>query len=240
MKLVSLKNISFAYPNGSALLDQLNFELYSGERVGIIGPNGSGKTTLAHIIMGLIKPRSGLIEIFGQKMSSEEDFQKIRPRIGFVFQNADDQLIYPTVLEDVAFGPLNLGHSPEKAKELARAILAKLGLSEFEQRFTHNLSGGEKKLVSIATVLVMEPEALIFDEPTTGLDEQTRRKLIKIIQDLDIAQVIISHDYDFLAQTTKKQYLMKQGKLVYDESVVMHKHIHVHPLGQVPHKHEEG
>ena len=239
MKLVSLKNISFAYPNGPTLLDQLNFDLYSGEQVGIIGPNGSGKTTLAHIIMGLIKPLSGQIEIFGQEINGEKDFQKIRPRIGFVFQNADDQLIYPTVLEDVAFGPLNLGYSPDKAKELARATLARLGLSAFEQRLTHHLSGGEKKLVSIATVLVMQPEALIFDEPTTALDEQTRQKLIQIIQELDIAQIIISHDYDFLAQTTKKQYLMSKGRLVFDPSVVMHKHVHVHPLGHVPHKHEE-
>ena len=166
--VINLSDISFAYSGNATVLDKLNLQLYSGERLGLIGPNGSGKTTLFHIIMGLLKPSSGIIEIFGKQVSEEKDFRSVRERIGLLFQDADDQLFSPTVLEDVAFGPLNLGKSQDEARDIAHRTLDVLGLSGFEDRITYKLSGGEKKLVSLATVLAMEPEILLLDEPSNG------------------------------------------------------------------------
>ena len=175
--IINLSDISFAYPGSSKALDKLNLQFHQGDRLGLIGPNGSGKTTMFHIIMGLLKPSSGTIEIFGRQVNGERDFRSVRERIGLLFQDADDQLFSPTVLEDVAFGPLNLGRSQEEAKDIAQSTLELLGLSGFEDRITYKLSGGEKKLVSLATVLAMEPEILLLDEPSNGLDDNTKARL---------------------------------------------------------------
>ena len=162
--IINLQDISFSYPGGKTVLDHLNFEFYRGDRIGLIAPNGSGKTTFFHIIMGLNIPTSGSIELFGDKMTHAKDFEAARQRIGFLFQDPDDQLFSPTVLDDVAFGPLNLGKSKKEAIDIARQTLADLGLEGFEDRITFKLSGGEKRLVSLATVLAMEPEVLLLDE----------------------------------------------------------------------------
>ena len=183
--MIDLKDISFGYPGGTLVLDQLNLSLRAGDRTGLMGANGSGKTTLFHIIMGLLKPSAGSIEIFGKPVRAEKDFEEVRQRVGLLFQDADDQLFSPTVLEDVAFGPLNLGKSKEEAKTIAQQTLMSLGLTGFEDRVTHKLSGGEKRLVSLATVLAMEPEVLLLDEPTTGLDQATEKRLIEILKGLD-------------------------------------------------------
>ncbi|MDK2922058.1 MAG: cobalt/nickel transport system ATP-binding protein [Desulfonauticus sp.] len=236
--LVSLKNISFGYKREKPLLQEINLQLFPQEKIGLIGPNGAGKTTLAFLITGLIQPWQGEIEVLGQVCKEEKDFQKIRSKIGFVFQNADDQLIFPTVLEDVAFGPLNQGLKPEQALEKAKKTLKQLNIERLASRNTFNLSGGEKKIVSIATVLSMEPQMLILDEPTVGLDENSRDKLIEILNNLELAYLIISHDYDFLARTTDKQLILKDKKIIYDPSVVLHKHEHAHPLGYVYHTHK--
>ena len=134
-----------------------------------MGPNGSGKTTLFHIIMGLLTPSSGTIEFFGKPVKTEKDFRKVYKKVGLLFQDADDQLFSPTVLEDVAFGPLNLGKSKLEARNIAQNTLERLGIAHFENRVTHKLSGGEKRLVALATVLSMEPELLLLDEPNTGV-----------------------------------------------------------------------
>jgi len=235
--IINLENISFSYPGEPLVIDELDFKFYPGDRSGLIAPNGSGKTTFFQIIMGLIKPSFGKMEIFGEPACKEEDFSNIRRRIGLLFQNADDQLFCPTVLEDVAFGPLNMGKSKKEAIEISRKTLNSLGLAGFEDRITYKLSGGEKRLVSLATVLSMKPEILLLDEPLTGLDTETRLKLIDILHNLDLSYILISHEIDFLTATTKQIYTMKDGKIQIDDESYIHKHEHVHQFGRVPHKH---
>ena len=185
--IFNLSKICYGYPGGPLVLNDLDFHLHVGDRIGLVAPNGSGKTTLFHIIMGLLKPLSGTVEAFGAAREAEADFIEVRRRIGLLFQDADDQLFSPTVLEDVAFGPLNLGKSREEALTIARNTLDFLGLNGFENRVTYKLSGGEKRLVSLATVLAMEPEVLLLDEPATGLDSATKDKLIDVLNGLELS-----------------------------------------------------
>jgi cobalt/nickel transport system ATP-binding protein len=237
--IIQLENVCFSYPNGRPVLDNLQFEIKQGRKLGLIGPNGSGKTTFLHIVMGLLRISSGKVIIFGKSVETEQDFTRARQKMGFLFQNADDQLFSPTVLEDVAFGPLNLGKKPEEARQISLDTLKALNLEGFEDRVTHRLSGGEKKLVALATVLVMKPDVLLLDEPTTGLDEDTSRRIIDILNGLDISYVIVSHEYDFLARTTRDIYTMQGGKILYNgRSENLHSHYHRHLQGKAPHSHD--
>jgi cobalt/nickel transport system ATP-binding protein len=236
--LINLEGISFRYPDGPPVLNELDFKLRRGSRIGLIAPNGSGKTTLLHVIMGLLKPSSGKLEIFGRPVREEKDFADVRRRIGLLFQDADDQLFSPTVLEDVAFGPLNLGKSKSDAVQIARKTLDFLGLAGFEDRITFKLSGGEKRLVSLATVLAMEPEVLLLDEPMTGLDRTTKAKLTEILAGIGLSYVLISHDFDFLAETADAIYTMEDGKILLDKELHLHEHVHAHELGTYPHQHD--
>jgi len=236
--IIDLKDISFSYSGDKLVLDHLSFHLHSGDRIGLVGPNGSGKTTLFHIIMGLLRPSSGRIELFGRSAHEEEDLRAARKRIGLLFQDADDQLFSPTVLEDIAFGPLNLGKSPEEARDIALKTLARLDLTGFENRITYKLSGGEKRLVSLATVLAMDPEVLLLDEPTNRLDEKTEEKITDILKGVNLSCIFISHNLDFLLKTTDRIYAMVDGKISLDEEPVPHPHIHVHKFGRLPHEHE--
>ncbi len=216
--MIRVHNLRFRYQS-RYVLDGVAFQVQSGDRIGLVGPNGSGKTTLCHIIMGLLKAESGEVEIFGKIRREESDFADVRGRIGFLFQDADDQLFCPTVLEDVAFGPLNLGKTVEEAKDIVRRTLQSLKLEGFEERITYQLSGGEKRLVSLATVLAMEPELLILDEPTTGLDVETSERLVEILTESDLPYIVISHDRDFVRQTTRAVYEIRQGKIAAVPSV---------------------
>ncbi len=203
--LIEIHNLNFTYPGApQPVFEDFNFQLLPGKQLGLVGPNGSGKTTLLHLIMGLLRPQTGRIIILGQEVRKEKDFIDVRQKVGLLFQNADDQLFCPTVLEDVAFGPLNQGKIPAEAIQIARETMERLGLSGFEDRVTYKLSGGEKKLVSLATVLAMQPQLLLLDEPTTGLDETTRHRLIHILQNLDISYLIVSHEHEFLEHTVKE------------------------------------
>ncbi|HUV78019.1 MAG TPA: ABC transporter ATP-binding protein [Desulfobacterales bacterium] len=235
--IIHLQGICFNYPGSPKVLDSLDLKLYRGNRIGLMGPNGSGKTTLFHIIMGLLKPSSGSIEIFNRPVKTEKDFIRVREKIGLLFQDADDQLFSPTVLEDVAFGPLNMGKSRDEAMDIARNTLNFLGLTGFEDRITYKLSGGEKKLVSLATVLAMEPEVLLFDEPTSGLDDRTKATLKDVLAGLDLSYIIISHEIDFLAKIANSIYSMNNGKMLFDKEVHVHQHVHAHPHGAYNHKH---
>ena len=235
--IINLENISFGYPGRPLILDKLNLSLYRGDRMGLMGPNGSGKTTLFHIIMGLLKPSPGRIEIFGTLIKQEKDFRSVRQKIGLLFQDADDQLFSPTVLEDVAFGPLNLGKSQDEAKAIARRTLESLGLAGFEDRVTYKLSGGEKRLVSLATVIAMEPEVLLLDEPSIGLDETTEKRLVDILKRVDFSYILVSHNIDFLMETTDYIAYMASGKISVDDESIPHTHLHVHKHGRYTHKH---
>ena len=235
--LIKINGISYQYPGGKTVLDQLDFSLVKGDRIGLVAPNGSGKTTLLHVIMGLLKPSSGVIEIFGQVRRHENDFSEVRRRIGLLFQDADDQLFSPTVIEDVAFGPLNLGKSKQEALAISRQTLDFLGLNGFEDRITYKLSGGEKRLVSLATVLAMQPDVLLLDEPSNALDSTMKARLIQILQKLDLTTILISHEFDLLSQTTNQFYSMESGKIFKDEHEHVHTHQHAHIVGKQPHRH---
>lgn len=235
--LIELRSVDYCYPGSKKkILDQLNFTVEE-KRVGIIGPNGCGKTTFLQIMVGLITPQQGKILFLGQEVKGEKDLRRLRKDVGFLFQNSDDQLFSPTVLEDVAFGPLNLGLSPDEAKERSAETLTKLGLKGFEQRITHHLSGGEKKLVALATIMAMQPQLLLLDEPTNNLDPETRSRLIDILQDLELHKIIISHDWDFLSHTTDILYQLENGALHRCEKDHVHVHRHVHKAGDHPHHH---
>jgi cobalt/nickel transport system ATP-binding protein len=210
--MIQLNNINFKY-NSRLILNRVNFTVEAGDRIGLVGPNGSGKTTLCQIIMGLVKPQSGEVKIFGKERTSEADFAEIRGRIGYLFQDSDDQLFCPTVLEDIAFGPLNLGKSIREARVIVSTTLDSLNLGGYEQRITYQLSGGEKRLVSLATVLAMEPEALILDEPTNGLDEETSDRITDLLNRSSFTYILISHDMQLVRRTTQKIFQLKRGEI---------------------------
>lgn len=235
--IIKLNQINFAFPDGKSIFKDLSFDLYEKDRIGLVAPNGSGKTTFFHLIMGLIKPDAGELEIFGQPVREEKDFLKVRRQIGLLFQDADDQLFSPTVLEDVAFGPLNLGKEKQEAIDIARRTLSFLGLEDFENRITFKLSGGEKRLVSLATVLAMEPKAMLLDEPSAGLDDATKERLIEILKELDVTYMIVSHEFDFLSELADRLYTLHDGNILQDDGLHLHQHTHAHEYGRQPHKH---
>lgn len=235
--IIQLEDIRYAYPGRATVFKGLDFSLYRGERIGLVAPNGSGKTTLFHIIMGLLKPAAGSIRLFGRSMKVEKDFESVRHRVGLLFQDADDQLFSPTVLEDVAFGPLNMGKSREDALEISMGTLERLGLTGFEDRITFKLSGGEKRLVALATVLAMDPEVLLLDEPSGGLDEHTKEHLKDVLADLDLSYILISHEFDFLSHTADRFFTMSDGRILVDEELHIHNHQHAHKVGRQPHRH---
>lgn len=214
MTLIRLHDIAFRYNGTTPVLDGLELELHHGDRVIITGDNGTGKSTLFHLIMGLIAPLRGDIHLFGAPCSSEEDFKETRKRIGLLFQEPDHQLFCPSVLEDVAFGPLNLGYSHKDARDLAMYTLTDLGISHLAERPPYHLSGGEKRLVALAGVLAMKPDVLLLDEPTNGLDRKTRHRLLSILKELPLKGImIISHDLDYFKNITNRRLFLENGKI---------------------------
>jgi cobalt/nickel transport system ATP-binding protein len=205
--------LSYRYPRRGVVLDQVDFELKRGERVALTGPNGAGKTTFLHLLVGLKKPKTGQIWAFGQTRNDEKEFVEVRARAGFLFQDPDDQLFCPTVLEDVAFGPLNLGKSRTEALQIAKDTLASLGMAGFEERITHQLSGGEKRMITLAAVLAMEPDVLLLDEPSNALDLKARQRLIDTLLSLPQAMVIVSHDADLVDQLSTRELRLENAAL---------------------------
>jgi cobalt/nickel transport system ATP-binding protein len=211
--LIEIKDLTFGYSNGSRIFNNLNFSFKKGEKIGLVGPNGAGKTTLFYLIMGLLKPLAGEIRIFGRSRINERDFIEVRQRIGLLFQDSEDQLFCPTVEEDIAFGPLNLGKSHNEAKAIVRETCERLGLKGFEKKVTHRLSGGEKRLVALATVVAMNPECYLLDEPTAGLDRTTTKRFLRYLEEYADTYIIISHDYEFLKNAVNKIYRLEEGKI---------------------------
>lgn len=222
--LIELRQIHFGFADRQVLRG-VDFTLHQGERVALIGANGAGKTTLLQLVVGLRRPRGGRIRIFGEERRAETDFIPVRARVGLLFQDSDDQLFCPTVLDDVAFGPLNLGRSPIEARADAEKTLAALGLEGFAERITHRLSAGEKRLVALATVLAMRPEVLLLDEPSNGLDKRSERRLIEHLEGLDQAMIIITHDRLFLERLATRAVRLGDGQIT---KATLHSHPHTH------------
>ncbi|MBX9634397.1 MAG: energy-coupling factor ABC transporter ATP-binding protein [Magnetospirillum sp.] len=214
--LIALDGIRFAYDAAHPVLDGLDFSLGQGERVALLGGNGAGKTTLLQVMVGLLVPQGGRIVAFGGERRREADFHEVRARAGLLFQDPDDQLFCPTVGEDVAFGPLNLGRSRAEARAMATAALDRVGLAGFEDRITHKLSGGQKRLVTLAAVLAMQPEVLLLDEPSNALDQAARERLLGILTGLPQAMVIISHDQDLVDRLATRRVVLESGRVVED------------------------
>ncbi|HUS92604.1 MAG TPA: ABC transporter ATP-binding protein [Phycisphaerae bacterium] len=214
--LLRLAGVGFGYDAAPAVLCGLDLAVGPAERVALLGANGSGKTTLLHLIVGLLPVRAGLIEAFGRPRRTEADFREVRRRAGLVFQDPEDQLFCPTVIEDVAFGPVNLGLSHDEAIAAAEGALADLGLAGYEQRITYKLSGGEKRLVSLAAVLAMKPDVLLLDEPTANLDARGRQRLIDALAARDEAMLLVTHDQDMARQLAVRAALLGEGRIVAD------------------------
>lgn len=212
--LIAVEDLHFAYGPQRPVLQGVSLALAAGERLALVGDNGAGKSTLLSLLVGLLKPQAGRIVAFGRQRVTEADFAEVRPQAGFVFQDPDDQLFCPTVAEDVAFGPLNLGAGREEARAIVAETLEMLGLSGFGPRVTHHLSGGEKRLVSLAAVLAMRPQVLLLDEPTNALDARHRARLIEILRGLPQAMVIVSHDADFLAALATRSLRLEGGRVI--------------------------
>jgi len=234
--LLALRQVGYVYAAGDRpVFSDVDFTLESGQRIGLFGPNGCGKTTLLSVMMGLLPASTGEVLYQGRPMRTEADFALLRRGIGLLLQNADDQILFPTVMDDVAFGPLNLGLPPAEAAREAREALAFVGLAGFEDRLTHRLSGGEKKLVTLAGVLAMRPKALLLDEPTSSLDPDTRHRLIHILNSLDAAVLTVSHDWDFLNLVSGVFFTVESGRLVKETAAELHWHPHAHPHPEQPH-----
>lgn len=208
--LLEVRDLTFAYGELPILRD-LQLSIATGTATGLLGANGSGKTTLFRCITGLEKPEKGQIFLEGSLISN--DFRRLRQKVGFSLQNAEDQLIFPTVIEDVSFGPLNLGLSQKEARTRAEETLALLQLSGFADRLTHQLSGGQQKLVALAGVLAMRPLLLLLDEPFNGLDEKASEVLCSVITSLDCAKLIVAHDHKLLGELCTELLLLENGKL---------------------------
>ncbi len=197
-----------------ALFENISLDVSHKEKVAIVGANGSGKTTLLKIIAGLIKQSSGEIKIFHESMKNLNDFDKHRGDIGYLFQDSDDQFIAPTVLEDVAFSLVNMGLDKEEAFQKARAQLVKLEIENLEDKIVYRLSGGEKRIVALAGILVLEPKILLLDEPSNALDDGCKKRVQNILNSIDSSTIIVSHELDFIKKVECKEYELTQKGLL--------------------------
>ena len=212
--MIQFENVSFAYDKAHPVIENLSFTIQEGETVGLIGANGAGKSTIMKLMLGLLEG-SGKITVCGLPMN-KSNLPAIRQKLGFVLQDSDNQMFMPTVYEDMAFGPCNYGVSKEETEKRIDDILAKLDLQKLKHRHNHKISGGEKRMAAIATILAMEPEAILMDEPSTALDPVNRRTVIRTINALSQTKLIASHDLDMILDTCSRVILLSQGRIVAD------------------------
>ncbi len=213
-RMIEIRGLNYRYPDGTQALRGVDLEVFKGESVALIGPNGAGKSTILLHLNGILLGE-GLVTVLGEAIT-RGNARGIRGRVGLVFQDPEDQLFSPTVLEDVAFGPLNMGYPREKIKGRVTTALAQVGMRGYEGRCPHHLSYGEKKRIAIATVLSMNPEILVLDEPTSNLDPSARRDLIELLKRLKFTKVIATHDMEMVAEVCERVILLSEGKVVAD------------------------
>ena len=212
--MIDFQNVSFAYEKGDPVIDGISFTIPSGESVGLIGANGAGKSTVMKLLLGLLQGE-GTIRVGGTPVI-KENLAKIRAGLGFVMQNSDNQMFMPTVYEDMIFAPLNYGLCREDADLRVDRVLTQLGLEKLKHRHNHKLSGGEKRMAAIATILAMEPQVILMDEPSSALDPRNRRIVINLIRSLGQTKLIASHDLDMILDTCSRVILLSEGRIAAD------------------------
>jgi cobalt transport protein ATP-binding subunit len=214
---IEVHNLSYKYPDGHAALDGVTLRIEPGEKVGLVGPNGAGKSTLILHLNGIFRCTSGSVHVCDLEIC-EETLGKVRAAVGLVFQDADDQLFSPTVFEDVAFGPMHMGMCEPEVRRRVAAALAAVNMADYELRVSHHLSTGEKKRIAIASVLSMDPEILVMDEPSAGLDPRARRGFIKLLQALPQTMLVATHDIRLVQEVFSRVLVMDHGRIVADGS----------------------
>lgn len=213
--MIEFERVSVRYPNGKAVLKEVSFRIEASEQVGLIGANGAGKSTLMKAALGLL-PYEGAITVDGLRVEPA-NFPQIRQKLGFLLQDSEDQMFMPTVLEDMMFGPMNYGKSRAEAKKAAQEMLQTLQLTHLEGAHNHKISGGEKRMAAIATILTMQPLAVLMDEPSASLDPYNRRTLIRTLNRLSkLTKIIASHDLDMILETCDRVLLLSNGSVVAD------------------------
>ena len=215
---LSTKNLSYTYPDGTHALKNINMEIYKGQKVAIMGPNGAGKSTLFSHFNGLTEPTSGHVEVDGKAIKYDRDtLLEVRQKVGIVFQDPNDQLFAPTVKEDVAFGPMNLGLDYEEVERRVDEALTMVGMEQYMDKTPHHLSGGQQKRVAIAGIIAMRPEIMILDEPTAGLDPEGVEKVLSILNELNnegMSIVISSHDIEMVNEFAEKIFVLNEGEIL--------------------------
>lgn len=213
--IVQADNLHYTYPDGTIGLNNVNFKIHHGESVALVGSNGAGKSTLLLHLIGSLFPTKGDIRI-GDYPLNKKNLKAVRRSTGMVFQDPDDQLFMPTVFDDVAFGPINLGLPESEVEDRVMAALETVGVSHLSKRSPHKLSGGEKRSVAIATVLATTPDILIMDEPSSNLDPASRRRLINLLKTFTHTKIIATHDLDMAIELCERTLVLNQGAIVAD------------------------
>ena len=213
--IVEVSNLEYTYPDGTAALRDVSFRIPHGESVAIVGANGAGKSTLLLHLNGCLAPTHGSIRI-GDDAVTKANLPTVRRAVGMVFQDPDDQLFMPTVADDVAFGPLNLGLPPEEVKAIVADALETVGAAHVSDRLPHRLSAGEKRAVAIATVLAMSPDILVMDEPSASLDPKARRRLIRMLDSFEHTRIVATHDLDMALDLCSRTIVLHDGGVTAD------------------------
>ena len=213
-ELLRISNLSYTYPDGQQALRDINLTVYKGDSLALVGPNGAGKSTLILHFNGIIRG-DGNVSFLGQ-LIDDKNLKQVRSRVGLVFQNPDDQLFSPTVFDDVAFGPINMGYDEAQVHNAVIKALELVGMSGFEKRSPHHLSIGEKKRIAIATVLSMSPDLLVIDEPSSSLDPKGKWDFIDFLKHLSWTKIIVSHDLELVESLCKRIVVMQKGSIVAD------------------------
>lgn len=207
---LAISNLRFSYPDNPEVLRGVHLEIAPGEHIGLIGPNGAGKTTLFLSICGVLKPAAGNIHLFGKPVQPG----KFHPEVGLVFQYPDDQIFAPSVRDDIAFGPLNMGLPQAEVQRRVDETIARMELAEFAARPPHHLSGGQKRMVAIAGVQAMHPQLVIYDEPSANLDIRARRRLINYLRDSAETLLVSSHDLELILEVCARVFLLDDGHII--------------------------
>ena len=213
-KVVSVNSLSFSYPDGQQALTNVSLTINQGETVALIGPNGAGKSTLLLHLNGILRS-NGVVRVLGRPVG-DKNLKWLRSKVGLVFQNPDDQLFSPTVFDDVAFGPLNMGYAEAEVHKRVSRALDWVGMAGYEKRSPHHLSVGEKKRIAIATVLSMNPEVLVIDEPTANLDPGGKWSLIELLKGLEVTKIIATHDLELVKALCPRTIVFDQGEVIID------------------------